>query len=575
MPPPQPLALFHPLPPHLLRHLRDRQLTTPLLDPLIRSASSSATPGLSFSLFLLLLRAALRPSHLTFPFLARAAARLACPSLAAALHAHPLRRGLLPADLHIANSLVHMYAACALPDHARRVFDEIPRPNLVSWNALLDGYAKCRDLPAARQVFERMPRRDVVSWSAMIDGCVKCGEHGEALAVFEKMEDAAAAAASTEGGGVRANDVTMVSVLGACAHLGDLERGRRVHQCLRERGFPMNLRLATSLVDMYAKCGAIHEALVVFRAVPVESTDVLIWNAVIGGLAVHGRSTESLDIFREMQQAGVVPDEITYLCLLSACVHGGLVEEAWRFFRALESQGLRPHVEHYACLVDVLGRAGRLEEAYGVVRSMPMKPSVSVLGALLNACHLHGWVELGEVVGRQLVQLQPEHDGRYIGLSNIYAVARRWQEAKKARKVMEDRGVKKVPGFSEIDVGEGLCRFIAHDKTHPGSTGIYALLNLLAIEMKRKDDETILDNFCAYCLGSIMVSSFLASEEYGFTHSTRFCSHLGLFRSRESSWRYFNPRAVSSATLSLIAHDAGRRDLAERWSARLPLGMNS
>uniref|UniRef100_A0A0D9XK41 Pentacotripeptide-repeat region of PRORP domain-containing protein n=1 Tax=Leersia perrieri TaxID=77586 RepID=A0A0D9XK41_9ORYZ len=483
-----------PLPPHLLRHLDGRSLSTPLLDPLIRAASASAsTPHHAFSLFLLLLRSSLRPSHFTFPFLARAAARLASPRLAAAVHAHPFRRGFLPEDLHVANSLVHMYAACALPGLARQLFDEIPRPNLVSWNALLDGYAKCRDLSAARSVFERMPRRDVVSWSAMIDGCVKCGEHREALAVFEMME------ASVAHHGVRANDVTIVSVLGACAHLGDLVRGRQMHQYLEEHGFPLNLRLATSLVDMYAKCGAISEALEVFQAVPVESTDVLIWNAVIGGLAVHGMSRESVQMFQKMERARVVPDEITYLCLLSACVHGGLVDEAWRFFRSLEAQGLRPHVEHYACLVDVLGRAGRLEEAYGVVKSMPMEASVSVLGALLNACHLHGWVELGEAVGRQLVQLQPDHDGRYIGLSNIYAVARRWQEAKKARKVMEERGVNKVPGFSEIDVGSGLCRFIAQDKTHPGSAEIYALLKLIAMDMKMKDDVKVPDYTCMYC----------------------------------------------------------------------------
>uniref|UniRef100_A0A0E0BB09 Pentacotripeptide-repeat region of PRORP domain-containing protein n=2 Tax=Oryza glumipatula TaxID=40148 RepID=A0A0E0BB09_9ORYZ len=521
MPPPPPHS--PPLPPHLLRHLDGRALSTPLLDPLIRAASASASaPHHAFSLFLLLLRSALRPSHLTFPFLARAAARLASPRLARAVHAQPLRRGLLLQDLHVSNSLVHMYAACALPGLARRLFDEIPRPNHVSWNALLDGYAKCRDLPAARRVFARMPQRDVVSWSAMIDGCVKCGEHREALAVFEMMEATAA-----RHDGVRANDVTMVSVLGACAHLGDLVRGRKMHRYLEEHGFPLNIRLATSLVDMYAKCGAIVEALEVFHAVPVESTDVLIWNAVIGGLAVHGMSRESLQMFQKMEHAGVVPDEITYLCLLSACVHGGLVDEAWRFFRSLEAQRLRPHVEHYACLVDVLGRAGRLEEAYGVVKSMPMKPSVSVLGALLNACHIHGWVELGEAVGRQLVHLQPDHDGRYIGLSNIYAVARRWQEAKKARKVMEERGVKKVPGFSEIDVGRGLCRFIAQDKTHPGSAEIYALLKLIAMDMKMKDDATVPD----------------------YTYS---------------SWRYFKPRAVSSATLSRIAHDAGLGDLDDR-----------
>uniref|UniRef100_A0ACD5YIZ5 Uncharacterized protein n=1 Tax=Avena sativa TaxID=4498 RepID=A0ACD5YIZ5_AVESA len=483
------------LPPQLLRHLDGRTLSTPLLDPLIRATSSSpSTPHLSFSLFLLLLRSSLRPSHLTFPFLARAAARLASPRLALSLHAHPLRLGLLPCDLHVANSFVHMYAACALPDLARRLFDEIPRPNNVSWNTLLDGYAKCHDLLSARHVFERMPQRDVVSWSAMIDGCVKCGEHREALALFEMMETSAARSGH---GDVRPNDVTMISVLGACAHLGDLGRGRQIHRRLKERGFLLNhLRLATSLVDMYAKCGAIAEALEVFRTVPVARTDVLIWNAVIGGLAVHGMGMETVEIFWEMQRSGVVPDEITYLCLLSACVHGGLVDEAWNFFRSLEAQGLRPHVEHYACLVDVLGRAGRLEEAYGVVKTMPMEPSVSVLGALFNACHLHGWVELGELVGRRLVQLQPDHDGRYIGLSNIYAVARRWQEAKKARKVMEERGVKKVPGFSEIDVGGRLCRFISHDKTHSGSAEIYALLNLIAVEMKMKDAVATPEYFC-------------------------------------------------------------------------------
>ncbi|KAF0898790.1 hypothetical protein E2562_011869 [Oryza meyeriana var. granulata] len=263
------------LPPHLLRHLDGRALSTPLLDPLIRAASASA-PHRAFSLFLLLLRSALRPSHLTFPFFARAAARLAYPRLVLVVHAQPLRRGLLPADLHVANLLVHMYDACALPGLARRLFDEIPRPNL------------CRDLPAARQVFAQMPQQVVVSWSAMIDGCVKCGEHREALAVFEMMEVSAARHR------VRANDVTMVSVPGTCTHIGDLARGKQMHRYLEERGFLLNLRLATSLVDMYVKCGAIGEALEVFQDVPVESIDVLIWNAVIGGLAVHGMSRESV-----------------------------------------------------------------------------------------------------------------------------------------------------------------------------------------------------------------------------------------------------------------------------------------
>ena len=395
--------------------------------------------------------------------------------LGQAVHCRVAKEGLW-LDRFIANSLIHMYGSCGEIGSARKVFDEMPMRNSVSWNSMLDGYAKCGDLDSARQVFESMPERDVVSWSSMIDGCVKGGEYGVALAIFGRMRVV----------GPKANEVTMVSVLCACAHLGALEQGREMHQYMVDRALPFTLALRTSLVDMYAKCGAIEEAIAVFREVPTDQTDVLMWNAIIGGLATHGQVRDSLELFKEMevQGLGVAPDEITYLCLLSACAHGGLINEAWHFFKSLErSKGMAPKSEHYACMVDVLSRAGRLAEAYDFIAQMPIKPTPSMLGALLNGCMNHRRFDLAERVGRKLIELEPDHDGRYIGLSNVYAGVKLWDDARTMREAMERRGVKKLPGFSFVEVLGTLHRFIAHDKTHQDSDQIYMVLNTIVRQM--------------------------------------------------------------------------------------------
>ena len=199
------------------------------------------------------------------------------------------------------------------------------------------------------------------------------------MAIFEKMQSA----------GPKANEVTMVSVSCACAHMGALEKGRMIYKYIVDNGLPLTLVLQTSLVDMYAKCGAIEEALLIFRRVSKSQTDVLIWNAVIGGLATHGLVEESLKLFKEMQIVGICPDEVTYLCLLAACAHGGLVKEAWFFFESLSKCGMTPTSEHYACMVDVLARAGQLTTAYQFICQMPTEPTASMLGALLSGCINH------------------------------------------------------------------------------------------------------------------------------------------------------------------------------------------
>ncbi|KAF8394493.1 hypothetical protein HHK36_020702 [Tetracentron sinense] len=459
-----------------------RQLSNPTIfnwNTIIRGYSRSRNPNRSISFFIEMQRFGITPDHLTFPFLAKAFARLSSLRIAVSVHSCISKTGF-EFDRFVQNSLIHMYASCGDIGSARKLFDEMPQRNSVSWNAMVDGYAKCGDLITAREIFELMPEKDVISWSSLIDGYVKIGNHREALAIFERMQL-----------------VTMVSVLCACAHLGALEQGRKMHVYVNNNGLPLSLALQTSLVDMYAKCGAIEEALTVFRGVKVNQRDVLIWNAMIGGFATHGWTKESLKLFSEMQTLGVTPDEITYLCLLSACAHGGLVEEAWHFFKSLDIHGMTRKSEHYACMVDVLGRAGRLDEAFQILNQMPMEPTASMLGALLSGCWTHKRLDLAEVVGRKLIELEPDHDGRYIGLSNVYAVARRWDEARTMREVMEKRGVKKSPGCSFVEVGETLHRFIAHDKAHPQSIQIYLMLDYMAKQIKVDVDYQTQDH-CFY-----------------------------------------------------------------------------
>ncbi|XP_042492131.1 pentatricopeptide repeat-containing protein At5g08305 [Macadamia integrifolia] len=463
-----------------------RHLSNPTIfnwNTIIRGYSRSKNPNGSISIFIEMLRAGVSPDHLTFPFLAKSSARLSSLQHGVAVHNCIAKTGF-EFDRFVRNSLIHMYAACGQIISARKLFDEMPQKNLVSWNAMVDGYAKCGDLVAARQTFELMSERDVVSWSSLIDGYVKSGDHREALSLFERMQRL----------GTKANEVTMVSVLCACAHLGALEQGRMMHHYVNDSAMPLSLALRTSLVDMYAKCGAIDEALAVFHGVPMEQTDVLIWNAMIGGLATHGLVKESLELFKVMQAWGISPDEITYLCLLSACAHGGLVGEAWNFFNLLNTHGMTPKCEHYACMVDVLGRAGRLDKAFQFLDKMPVEPSASTLGALLSGCRMHGRLDLAEEVGRKLIELEPDHDGRYIGLSNVYAVARRWNDARTLREAMEKRGVKKFPGCSFVEVGRTLHKFIAHDKAHPQLVEIYLMLNNIAELMKLDGGNETQDN---------------------------------------------------------------------------------
>lgn len=451
----------------------------------IRGFSNSRSPEKTIRVYIQMLRTGFSPDHMTYPFVLKSISRLSNRKVGGCLHSSVVKTGFVW-DLFICNSLIHMYGSFRDRASARKLFDEMPVKNTVTWNSILDGYAKCGDVVSARQVFDEMTERDVVSWSSMVDGYVKSGEYNEALEIFDQMMRMSSS---------KANEVTMVSVLCACAHLGALNRGKAVHRYILDEHLPLTVILRTSLIDMYAKCGSIGDAWGVFCGASVKETDVLMWNAMIGGLASHGFIRKSLQLFHKMQEFEIDPDEITFLCLLAACSHGGLVKEAWHLFARLKESGALPKSEHYACMVDVLSRAGLLKDAYDFISEMPIKPTGSILGALLNGCINHGNLELAETVGKKLIELQPHNDGRYVGLANVYAINKRFGAARSMREAMEKKGVKKIAGHSIIELNGKPHKFIAHDKTHFDSDQIYGVIHLLGTWMDLNADTNYSENF--------------------------------------------------------------------------------
>ncbi|XP_040376423.1 putative pentatricopeptide repeat-containing protein At5g40405 [Oryza brachyantha] len=416
------------------------------------------------------IRAAEPPTPFTFSLLLAALASspsAGCERLAARLaHAQAFKCGALAHPV-VTNCLLKLYCSLGLLGHARRVFDSGAALDVVSWNTMVSGYGKGGDLVAAREVFGRMPERNLVSWSAMVDACVRAGEFGEALRVFDRM--------MTER--FRPDVVVLVSALKACAHLGAVERGRWVHGYLETESFggrPANVLLETALVDMYCKCGCLEEAWRVFHG--VQQGDVVLWNAMIGGLAMNGYGQRALELFRKMVHKGFMPNESTFIVVLCACTHTGRVDEGKEIFDSMQNYGIKPQREHYGCLADLLGRAGCVEEAEALLLDMPMEPQASQWGALMSSCQMHNDINVGERVGKRLIELEPDDGGRYVVLFNLYAINGRWEEARAIRQMMEERGAKKETGLSFIEWNGLVHEFMSGDTRHPQTRKIYALL---------------------------------------------------------------------------------------------------
>lgn len=338
--------------------------------------------------------------------------------------------------------------------------------------ALVDMYGKCGDIRNARAVFDSSDNKDVMIWSATISAYAQANCTNEACHLFTEMRDK----------GVRPNQVTMVSLISLCAEVGALNLGKWIHLYINQQGMNVDLILKTALVDMYAKCGDIDGAYRLFSE--ATDRDICMWNAMITGFSMHGCGKEALELFEEMERLGVEPNDITFIGVFHACSHAGLVEEGKKLFEKMVCGfGLVPKIEHYGCMVDLLGRAGQLNEAHELIKSMPMQPNSIVWGTLLAACKLYKNQDLGEVAAKRILVLEPQNCGYNILMSNIYAAANRWSDAAVVRKTMKDKGIKKQPGLSSVEVDGSVHDFVMGDKAHPQTGKIYEMLAEMSMKL--------------------------------------------------------------------------------------------
>lgn len=506
---------------------------------LIAAYASSVTPKAAFLIYGRMVRIGFVPDMYTFPVVMKACTKFLGIREGEQVHALAVKMGF-SFDLYVQNSLLHFYSVCARWCDAGRVFDEMLVRDVVSWtglisgyvrtglfdeaitlfikmdevpnaatfvsvfvacgrmgylsigkgvhglvykrafgiglvvgNALMDMYVKCEYLCEARKLFYELPERDIVSWTTIISGLVQCKRPKDSLELFYNMQVA----------GVKPDRIILTSILSACASLGALDYGQWVQEYIERQGIEWDIHIGTALVDMYAKCGCIDMALHIFDGMPHRN--IFTWNALLGGLAMHGHGQDVLKHFELMTRAGVRPNEVTFLAILTACSHSGLVVEGRGYFYQMVSEpfNFSPRLEHYGCMVDMLCRAGLLDEAHEFIRTMPLQPDVLIWGALLSACKAYGNIELSEEILNHFLELESQDSGVYVLLSNIYAANESWDDVKRVRRLMKDRDIRKFPGSSVIEVDGKAHEFLVGDASHPRNEDIHVLLNILSIQI--------------------------------------------------------------------------------------------
>ncbi|KAK1387809.1 Pentatricopeptide repeat-containing protein [Heracleum sosnowskyi] len=484
---------------------------------------------------------AIEPNDFTFPCVFKASGGVRDVRVGKLIHGLVIKVGLIR-DVFVGCSAFDMYAKTGFREDARKVFDEMPERNLATWNAvisnnvgdgrgregvwtfiefrriggegnsitlcavfnacsdlkdlvlgrqvhgfvvrsglsgdvsvrngMIDFYGKCRDVVAAELVFDGMRVRNDVSWCSMVAAFEQNEEKEKACEVFLRARRE----------GIEPKDFLLSSVVSACAGIAALELGRMVHGLAVKACIELNIFIGSALVDMYGKCGSIEDCDKAFLEMPERNS--ITWNALIGGYAHQGHADIALALFEEMKHE-VVPNYVTLVCVLSVCSRSGAMKEGMAIFESMrERYGIEPGIEHYACVVDMLGRAGMVDRAYEFIKKMPIRPGVSVWGALLGACRVHGKPELGKIAAENLFELDPKDSGNHVLLSNMFAAAGRWEDANLVRKEMMDVGIKKGAGCSWISVKDKTHVFQAKDSFHERNTEIRAMLTYLKEKMK-------------------------------------------------------------------------------------------
>ena len=414
----------------------------------------------SRKLFCLMEKQRVLPSTVTLVSVLSACSKLKDVDTGKRVHQY-VKDHKVESTLTLENTLVDTYAACGEMNIALDIFKNMKKRDVISWTSIVTGFLNVEQVDLARKYFDQMPERDSISWTAMIDGYLKLNRFKEVLMLFREMQTAQ----------VKADAYTMVSILTACAHLGALELGEWVRAYIDKNQIKNDVYVGNALIDMYFRCGDAEKAVKVFDE--MQYRDKFTYTTMIVGYASNGLGEEALVAFNQMLQESVKPDEVTCIGVLFACTHTGLVDEGKKFFANMRAEyGIEPNVTHYGCMIDLLGRAGHLREAYEVIENMPMKSNSVVWGALLGACRVYKNVEMAEKAATHLLQLEPENEAVYTILCNIYVVCNRLEKLKVLRKIMKDRGIKKIPGCSSIEVNGTIHEFVAGDKSHPQSKDI-------------------------------------------------------------------------------------------------------
>lgn len=565
-------------------HVFDKMLERNVVSwtALMRGHLQQGNPKASLLLFHQMGGSDVKPNEFTFSTNFKACGFLSIAENGMQIHGSAIRTGFEWFPV-VGNSIMDMYSKCGRISEAAQVFDLMPFRNVVSWNAMIAGYGlvgmgdesiflfrdmqkhgempddftftstlkACNDLGAIRegtqvhaylltrgfpfsvhatvagalvnlyakngrlfeahQVFNQLEQKSVISWSALILGYAHGGNLTEAMDLFRRLRES----------GSQVDGFVLSSMMGIFADFALVEQGKQIHCYTVKVPSGLDISVANSIMDMYLKCGLTEEAERQFSEMPERN--VVSWTVMITGYGRHGLGREAIRLFEEMQVDNIKPDGVTYLAVLSACSHSGLVEESKQYFsRLCQDRRIKPNVEHYACMVDLLGRAGCLREAKQRTHNIPLKPSVGIWQTLLNACKVHGDLEIGREVGEILLGLDDDNPANYIMLSNLYANAGHWKEAERVRESVKSKGLRKEAGCSWVEVEKEVHFFYNGDERHPLTVEIHKVLK----EMERR-----------------------VKEEAGYAYEVRYALHDVDEESKAESLRFHSEKLAIGLAL--------------------------
>ncbi|KAL8191679.1 hypothetical protein R6Q57_028410 [Mikania cordata] len=334
--------------------------------------------------------------------------------------------------------------------------------------ALVDMYAKCGVIDDARKLFDMMTHKDLTTWTVMIGAYAASNNATESLVLFDQMQEC----------GIVPDKISMVTVVNACAKLGAMNKAKSINDLIQKQYHSLDVILGTAMIDMYAKCGSIDAARDIFEK--MREKNVITWSTMIAAYGYHGQGRKALDLFPLMSKNRIKPNKVTFVSLLYACSHSGLVQEGLKIFSLMqEKYFIKPDVKHYTCMVDLLGRAGKLDQALDLIENMKVEKDVGLWSALLSSCRIYNHVEMAQKAAESLLEIQPQNPSHYVMLSNIYAKAGKWENMAKIRAQMTNKNLKKTPGFTWVEAQNKVHKFSSGDHSHCESKEIYEKLKSL------------------------------------------------------------------------------------------------